>query len=1485
MMLKYIDNSQFSEEALMFTDANRAFREGRFDEAIAAYEAAIQIHPDFYTYHENLARALERAGRYNEAMAVYRRVLELQKSSGFSKAALKRLQNVQETIKDPTSSGQNAYQYSLCDVIQTWADPEPVQLMRRVKPRDESILKSEYVANGLDQVPDTFVLYRIIGNDLYPRHAKGQSRKNVEFILKNESDFPGCSKRWLLNRIFDRDERNAIIALLNDYKQSFFEIPFLADEYIKTMWDFSLLPSVGFLSSRDFLALGLQQQDRVFTAVYAEKNRYVMNNNGARNTAIKDGKKCAKWIFPWDGNCFLTEHAWREIEHAIKAAPHLKYFAVPMARITDNNDLIRNDFVPCPVEEPQLIFRQDAAEQFNPDFPYGRRPKVELFWRLLIPGKWDRWKDDPWDQPRRSRSPEYGQFGVAGWVGRLFSGQKALEAADPSSIKNRGIVRQQAIISSINYITKALNKRKDPWGMSIFSHNALKELGTEYSESSDTGLYNPSQAIIKQAELALNRIPEAVIDKTEFAPSGDPHDYYHPAPYWWPNPNTTDGLPYIKRDGVRVPGTIMYEPESNRYDRSRLQRLFDDGITLALAWFVSGDRKYAQHAVAWLRRWFIEPDSRMNPHMIYSQVRRGHNKEEGNGCGIIEMKDLYYYLDAVRILSRSGELADNEIQEFRKWLSSYLEWLLDSRQGKTECEAVNNHGTYYDLQVAAIAAYLDDTDLLFKTLIRAHNRLAVQFSPDGWQLNEMNRTQTAHYCCFNLQGWLHLSLIAARYGDNLFNHVEAVAPVLHSGIKWLSVHFEKPWPYQQVEQFDEDRFMPLVCLARNFGLSIDLSPELLKTAHAVIKKKALFHPHDGITPYWQLCIDQGTDSVLGRVTQEQQFLYQIKNPIFHVVVMRFGIGIFDEVWLRHRFGLLASITIPSLRQQNWTKNILLLVQVDELISDVWLKRLENLLIGLPFHIQKLKLHADRGLGLLMFCGEKNASGSLYRLTTRIDDDDALTRFAINEIHNEALRAINKGVMFSAFAIEKNIRFLADRNLAIKGESKDPETAGLSLLTPADSDKTIYSYNHKKVVSESNGEGWPLFWIDESRAKNLYTIHRMSDSDYEARTKSFLEKDVAYSFTREDFAEFGIDEEKLIDWLKIDNFAPTLGSQKTLVLVGAIEKEIKIEQKRLKKVGEKTSQLLCRLYGDRMNAGSKITSLLSSKDKKIEHGIYRELLGNVLIDTLSLEERIKELAKQKAYLENLVARHADNNKAGIRSALTELLSNFFVDLAKKVKPGLILEIGAHGAEFSTRMKAQLPMSTVLAFEANPEVYSRYKENVAMHNVEYLNVIISDSDGFRTLYVPKNQSGEDKKTMGSILLDAKASAFTEYSVRSYRLDSFISESLKNIMWVDVEGACLEILNGADHLLSKCMVFYAELEEIARWEGQATFGQVVDKLGSFGLVPIIADVQRSKWQSNVLFVNKSILSCDFLLMIIDAFVNEVHKLYLSGECVCGV
>lgn len=321
---------------------------------------------------------------------------------------------------------------------------------------DFDTLKTKYLKNPLSAEPDTFVLYRIIGNDLPPRHLKGQTLENIQFILENEREFKGCEKRFVLNRMVNADEEKKIMDMLDKAGYPFLHIPFSQKEYLKLGWDTDGVPEEFVPGTPRFKKLKTEEQGRIWMRIYRHKNNYVMNNNGARNAALTQGRQLAKWVLPWDGNCFITKRGWDDIVLSVKASQAVPYFVVPMARVTENRLLLKSDYTPEALEEPQVIFRKDSLLSFNESCFYGRRPKVELLWRLGVPGKWDTWELEPWDLPMPGYADEAGAFDYAGWVARLNSGRDSLEK-DP---KERALARVEAIKAMLDDVD-----RKTGWNI------------------------------------------------------------------------------------------------------------------------------------------------------------------------------------------------------------------------------------------------------------------------------------------------------------------------------------------------------------------------------------------------------------------------------------------------------------------------------------------------------------------------------------------------------------------------------------------------------------------------------------------------------------------------------------------------------------------------------------------------------------------------------------------------------------------------------------------------------------------------------------------------------------------------------------------------------------------------------------------------------------------------------------------------------------
>ena len=156
----------------------------------------------------------------------------------------------------------------------------------------------------------------------------------------------------------------------------------------------------------------------------------------------------------------------------------------------------------------------------------------------------------------------------------------------------------------------------------------------------DAGLSRAVEAIRTRADVLIEEPLWTVIDKASAGPSGDKRDYVSIAPYFWPDPAKPGGLPYVLRDGE-------INPEVHQYDRRRLDGMCTLVHTLALAHYLTGEKRYAERAVRQIRHWFLDERTKMNPHLENAQMVKG--KSGGNPWGLIETAALTRVIDGVAL--------------------------------------------------------------------------------------------------------------------------------------------------------------------------------------------------------------------------------------------------------------------------------------------------------------------------------------------------------------------------------------------------------------------------------------------------------------------------------------------------------------------------------------------------------------------------------------------------------------------------------------------------------------------------------------------------------------------------------------------------------------------------------------------------------------------------------------------------------------------
>lgn len=270
-------------------------------------------------------------------------------------------------------------------------------------------------------------------------------------------------------------------------------------------------------------------------------------------------------------------------------------------------------------------------------------------------------------------------------------------------------------------------------------------------------------------------------------------------------------------------------------------------------------------------------------------------------------------------------------------------------------------------------------------------------------------------------------------------------------------------------------------------------------------------------------------------------------------------------------------------------------------------------------------------------------------------------------------------------------------------------------------------------------------------------------------------------------------------------------------------------------------------------------------------------GAGLTDPLGplLERQLRILARPEIV--------AAPNRRGLRKKTGDLLERAYVDLVALLAPDLSIEVGAHEASHSLAVKARSPQTTALAFEANPHVHAHFSPKLAREaaRIDYRHAAVTDREGICSLSIPRRSAlgAFDRMNRISSLLarDRGAFEYEQVEVPATTLDRVGAETacVSASLWIDVEGAQRQVLDGAKMLLRKALAVFIEVEEQPIWQGQQIADTVDERLRAAGLVEAMRDSLARSQHNRVYLRRDHVRSRTDIVSRIGRYCSDLTKI----------
>ncbi len=231
--------------------------------------------------------------------------------------------------------------------------------------------------------------------------------------------------------------------------------------------------------------------------------------------------------------------------------------------------------------------------------------------------------------------------------------------------------------------------------------------------------------------------------------------------------------------------------------------------------------------------------------------------------------------------------------------------------------------------------------------------------------------------------------------------------------------------------------------------------------------------------------------------------------------------------------------------------------------------------------------------------------------------------------------------------------------------------------------------------------------------------------------------------------------------------------------------------------------------------------------------------------------------------------------GLGALSTACLQETYIRMHEKLKTDLSLEIGAHEATYSRRVKELYGDALeVCAVEGSPKTWRYYseRENFQAAGINYMHAVVSSSSGTVSFYEYEDAGYAEDRSAGFSSMHIRDAGMggkmkrSKATVQAIRGDALIAANYPQkssiALWIDVEGSQKEVLDSLSESFraGKVNSVYIEVESQRLWPAQLMLdNDIVLFMDKHGFVPFLRDNEYGV-QYNIIFLNKALLDKDY-------------------------